>query len=43
MNKKNVYIMVGDGSWLMLHTEILTSIQLGLTIANALGNFASGL
>jgi 3D-(3,5/4)-trihydroxycyclohexane-1,2-dione acylhydrolase (decyclizing) len=26
---RNVYVMVGDGSYLMLHTEIVTSIQEG--------------
>jgi 3D-(3,5/4)-trihydroxycyclohexane-1,2-dione acylhydrolase (decyclizing) len=27
-----VYVMVGDGSYLMLHTELLTSLQLGLKL-----------
>src|SRR5258706_15082893 len=29
---REVYVLVGDGSYLMLHTEIFTSIQLGYKI-----------
>jgi 3D-(3,5/4)-trihydroxycyclohexane-1,2-dione acylhydrolase (decyclizing) len=29
---RDVYVMVGDGSYLMLHTEIVTSIQEGLKL-----------
>jgi 3D-(3,5/4)-trihydroxycyclohexane-1,2-dione acylhydrolase (decyclizing) len=29
---REVYVMVGDGSYLMLHTELLTSIKLGFKI-----------
>jgi 3D-(3,5/4)-trihydroxycyclohexane-1,2-dione acylhydrolase (decyclizing) len=29
---REVYVMLGDGSYLMLHTELLTSIQLGYKI-----------
>lgn len=29
---REVFVMVGDGSYLMLHTELLTSIQLGLKL-----------
>jgi 3D-(3,5/4)-trihydroxycyclohexane-1,2-dione acylhydrolase (decyclizing) len=30
--EREVYVMVGDGSYLMLHTEIVTSIQEGLKL-----------
>lgn len=30
--EREIYVMVGDGSYLMLHTELLTSIQLGYKI-----------
>lgn len=29
---REVYVLVGDGSYLMLHTELLTSLQLGIKI-----------
>ncbi len=29
---RNVYVMVGDGSYLMMHTEIVTSIQEGIKL-----------
>src|SRR5690606_34578521 len=29
---RNVFVMVGDGSYLMMHTEIVTSIQEGIKL-----------
>ncbi|MCB1136524.1 MAG: 3D-(3,5/4)-trihydroxycyclohexane-1,2-dione acylhydrolase (decyclizing), partial [Chlamydiia bacterium] len=29
---KEVYVMVGDGSYLMMHTELLTAVQMGLKL-----------
>lgn len=30
--KREVYVMVGDGSYLMMHSELLTAMQLGIKI-----------